>query len=190
MQRRKAFILFTLIVLVAALTRLLPLPENFSPIAAVCLFGAAHFAHRWQAIAIALAAVMFSDIALNNIIHAEYMDGFTVLYDGWMWQYAMYIITVVFGAWLFKNHITATRTLVGVLGASLLFFIGSNFGVWMSGTMYPMDLGGLVSCYAAGIPFLKGTVAGNLFFTVLLFGVYYAVSKSLPQLRPEHITYG
>ena len=59
----------------------------------------------------------------------------------------------------------------GSLAASTLFFLLSNFGVWLAG-WYPMTGAGLLSCYAYAIPFFGYTVAGDLLFTVLLFGSY------------------
>ncbi len=36
--------------------------------------------------------------------------------------------------------------------------------------MYSLDSAGLIQCYIAGLPFLKYTLAGDLFWSVVLFG--------------------
>ena len=58
-----------------------------------------------------------------------------------------------------------------VLTTSLLFFIITNFGVWISGTMYTLDLNGLISCYVMALPFYKGTLLGFVCYSTFLFGV-------------------
>ena len=41
---------------------------------------------------------------------------------------------------------------------------------------------GLMSCYAAGIPFLKGTLLGDLFYSLVLFGGFAIVQYKFPVL--------
>ena len=57
-------------------------------------------------------------------------------------------------------------------GAAVLFFLLSNFEVWLSGhgQTYPRNLPGLVACYIAAIPFGLNMLYGNLLFSALLFG--------------------
>ena len=48
----------------------------------------------------------------------------------------------------------------------------SNFAVWAAWTdMYPRTISGLMACYAAGIPFFRRGVEGDLLFTCLMFGL-------------------
>ncbi|MCC7248139.1 MAG: hypothetical protein IT473_05905, partial [Lysobacter sp.] len=59
-------------ILLAALSRLLPHPPNFSPVEAIALFGGAYFAHRAWAVAVPLIAMLVSDIALGLTMGGEY----------------------------------------------------------------------------------------------------------------------
>jgi hypothetical protein len=59
----------------------------------------------------------------------------------------------------------------------------SNFGVWAAGTMYPKTIEGLMACYVAGIPFLKGTLLGDLFYSGVLFGAFALAQKQFPVLQ-------
>src|SRR5260370_35912344 len=70
-------IVLTGIVLLAALVRLIPHPPNFTPIAAVALFGAAHFRNKWAAFLVPLLALLVSDVALEITTNLG-------LYSGWM----------------------------------------------------------------------------------------------------------
>ena len=70
---------------------------------------------------------------------------------------------------------------MGVLGASLagsvVFFLVSNFGVWMGWKMYPATVGGLIDCYVAALPFFRNTVLGDLAYAGLMFGIYAWVRR-------------
>jgi hypothetical protein len=57
------------------------------------------------------------------------------------------------------------------LASSVSFFLVSNFAVWAAWNMYPKTLSGLVTCYAAGLPFFRRALAGDMLFTALAFGL-------------------
>lgn len=46
--------------------------------------------------------------------------------------------------------------------ASLLFFLMSNFGVWLR--WYPQTLTGFIKCYTLALPFYRNTLIGDLAF--------------------------
>lgn len=177
-----------LIILVVALLRVLHHFPNYSPLGALCLFGAAHFANRKYAYIIPIFAVWLSDLVLNNVIYSEYFTSFSLLYPGFYWQYGSYLLTVVLGQFLFKK-VSVLRVLGGALAASILFFVISNFGVWAGGTMYPKTFNGLVACYVAGIPFIKGTLLGNFIFSGALFGGYYLLQRNFTAFKLPNIVY-
>lgn len=171
-----------LFILVAAFSRIIPHMPNFSPLAAIGLFGAAYFAQKWQAYFIPLFATWISDLFINNVIYGQYYPEFTWFYDGFYWQYGSYVLIVLLGISLFKK-ISLPRIFVGSISASLLFFLISNFGVWATGKMYPPTFEGLISCYAAGIPFIKGTFLGDLFYSGVLFGTFALAQNHFPILK-------
>ena len=168
---RLQFWIVALIIFSIAIVRVIPHFPNYSPLGAICLFGAAHFSQKKYAYLIPILAVWLSDLILNNWVYSAYYPSFTLLYSGFYWQYGSYLLTVVLGQFLFKK-VNLMRVLGGALGASILFFLISNFGVWASGSMYPKTATGLIACYTAGLPFLKGTLVGNLVFSSALFGGY------------------
>ena len=63
-----------------------------------------------------------------------------------------------------------------------LFFIISNFGVWISSSFYSKDIFGLVACYVAAIPFYYGTLSGTIFYSFFLFGLYEFLSRKLSKV--------
>jgi len=78
---------------------------------------------------------------------------------------------------------SALRIGTAAIASSVLFFVVTNFGMWLSSGFYPRTLAGFEACYVAAIPFFQNTVAGDLFYTVLLFGGFRVAELLAPQLR-------
>lgn len=174
-------VLIVLIVL-AAFSRIIPHPFNFSPLGAIGLFGAAHFQKKWQAFFVPLAAIWLSDLFINNILYAQHYAKFTWFYGGFYWIYGTYSLVVLAGFFIFKK-ITLPRIILGSLASTAIFFLVTNFICWPGSSVYPQNFGGLMSCYAAGIPFLKGTLLGDLFYSTALFGLFALAQKNYSALR-------
>lgn len=165
------------LIALAAITRLFPHPHNFTPLAAIALFGAAYFKREWWMLAVPFVALFLSDLFINNVIYSGLNPQFTLITSWWIYA-AFALIMLVGMGWLQK--ITTFRVLGASLSASLLFFLVTNFSVWLESSMYPTSLAGLLSCYTAGIPFLGNTVMGDLFFSAAMFGTYeWAKKRSL-----------
>jgi hypothetical protein len=175
------FAVITSLILLAAASRLLPM-HNFSPLGAIALFGAAHFTKKWQAIAIPLLATWLSDLFINNVIYARFYPTFTWFYDGFYWQYASYILIAVAAFFILKK-MNIKNVLIGALSSTVIFFVVSNFGVWVGSAAYPHNFTGLMACYAAAIPFVNGTLMSDLFYSAVLFGSFALVQKQLPVLQ-------
>jgi len=81
-------------------------------------------------------------------------------------------------AGILTRHLRASRVVVPtVLACSLIFFVTTNFAVWAWSGLYSADLAGLIQCYVIGLPFLKHTVAGDLFWAAVLFGGAWLVQR-------------
>jgi hypothetical protein len=176
------FSLLTALILLCAFSRIIPHIPNFSPLGAIGLFGAAHFSKKWQAFLIPIAATWLSDLFINNVIYAQYYPKFTWFYEGFYWQYGSYLIITLTGLGIL-NKINIPKVLTGTLASTAIFFLVSNFGCWIGSTAYPQNFGGLITCYAAGIPFLKGTLLGDLFYSGVLFGTFALAQYKFPVLR-------
>jgi len=79
--------------------------------------------------------------------------------------------------------VTAPRVLGSALGASVLFFLITNLGCWPGNPSYPQSLEGLGLCYAAGLPYFRGTLMGDLFYSGVLFGAFALAQRRFPALR-------
>jgi len=69
-----------------------------------------------------------------------------------------------------RRYRLSRALLPATLSCSLMFFVTTNFAVWAFGGLYSLDWAGLTACYVAALPFLKYTLAGDLFWTAALFG--------------------
>lgn len=164
------------IIFIAAFSRILPHPYNFSPIVAMGIFGAAFFERKWLAFVVPFFALFLSDLVLNNLVYAHINPSFTLFYKGFYWQYIAYAIII--GAAIFTmKSVTVKNTIGTSLFASILFFVFSNLGVWATSGMYAPNWSGLATCYAAAIPFFPATLIGDLFYCGILFGAYLGVEK-------------
>ena len=150
-------ILITLIV-VAAFSRLIPHPWNFTAVGAMALFAGAHFRQTWVAVLAPLAALLLSDLVFG-------------FYPSIVFVYGAFVLTTLVGRYL-QDKISGRRVAGASLVASILFFALSNFGVWAMDGMYARTFEGLVQCYVMAIPFLFNQVAGDLFYSGVLFGAY------------------
>ena len=91
------------------------------------------------------------------------------------------VVVVVIGIWV-GSRLNAGRIVTAILASSLLFFLITNFGAWLTSGLYPLTAEGLVQAYVAGIPFLQNSLIGNAAFTALLFGGYALLQRRVPAL--------
>ena len=161
-----------ILVLIGALSRLIPHPANFTAIAAVALFGAVKMKDKKQAILIPLAAMLLSD-AVFEVLYRTGVNPFPGFHSGMWYVYGAFLLISLVGFWI-RSSFSIPRLALGTLVASLVFFVVTNFGVWLSGR-YGYTLEGLSACYIAAIPFYRNQVLGDVFFTTFLFGVDYFV---------------
>ncbi len=152
----------------AVVSRLVPHPMNFAPVAALALFGGAYFDRRY-AFVLPFAVLLVSDAFLG-------------FYTGIAWVYGSFFLVGLIGWWL-RGRKSVGATAGATLAGSILFFIVTNFGVWLGGNLYTPDLPGLITCYAAAIPFFRNTLAGDAFYVTLLFGLAELAGRKVPALR-------
>lgn len=149
---------------------------NFAPVAAAALFAGYFFRSAALALCVPLTAMAASDLVIGG-------------YDWPMMAtvYTMLALPVCFRRWLRSawsldpakgSPWRSTAGLVGCsLGASVLFFLVTNFGCWFWFSTYEPTVAGLLHCYAMAVPFFRYTLAGDLTFAVVLFGSYAAVTQ-------------
>lgn len=147
--------------------RFMPHPENVAPIGAFALMGG-FYLNRRLAMVVPVLALALSDLVLNTQV------GYAAFHAPRLLDYAAFLIIGMAGlairdkGWKFQFG--------GALAVPFFFYAVSNFGVWLtglglSGQPYPKTLVGLVECYVAGLPFLRGSMMGDWGFMALFAGV-------------------
>lgn len=172
-MNKSRIIFISVTVLIAALTRFLPHPPNFTPIAAMALFGGAFFSNKYLGFIVPLAAMLMSDIFIgfHNTIWAVYLSFALIAGIGYLLKRKTNVITVLGAS----------------LASSTLFFLITNFAVFLGSSFYPKSLAGLAECYTAAIPFFNNGILGDLVFTTVLFGGFYFAEIRIPAIAEKRI---
>lgn len=172
-------------VLLAAFCRLAPHPPNFTPIAALALFGAALLPNKGLALLLPLTAMLLSDLGLHAISNWRLGSGWMAAGSGFhrdMWfVYATVALITALGFSL-RGRRTVASVGTATLASSLLFFLLTNFGVWAVWEMYPKTGAGLIECYVAAIPFFHWTLLGDVSYATILFGGFALAEQHWPAL--------
>jgi hypothetical protein len=152
-----------LYILLAVAMRLLliPHPWNFTPVTAALLYFGARGSRRQMWLPLIL--LVGADLWLDK--HYSYPFSWDLFFT-WGWYAAILFL----GTALRKN--AKPLPIAGAaLAGSVSFFLISNFGVWAATNIYAKTLAGLMTCYAAGLPFFRRTLEGDLFYTAVMFGL-------------------
>lgn len=187
MKATNKFWVITLMIVIAALSRILPHPYNFTPLVAMALFSGAHFDKKWMAYIMPLLAYLLSDVVIS-VTGAQGFYGISQLF-----VYGGMLLVTALGTTL--RHPKMIKVLGYALTGSAIFWIVSNFGVWVASGIpgnieYEPGLT-LGMTYLRALPFYNqfsnqlflGAFGGDLFYSVVLFGVYALAQKRLPSLR-------
>ena len=156
----------------AALTRLLPHPPNATAVGAIALFAGAQLADRRLAFLVPLVALFLTDLVLG-------------LHQGMAFVYACVAAMVLVGQRL-GDRASVVKLAGASMAGSVLFFVVTNFGVFLFDGLYDKSLAGLVECYVMAIPFFQNGLLGDLFFTGALFGGFELLRRAVPGLSPAH----
>jgi hypothetical protein len=160
----RTLILGSMLILAAAILRILPHPANVTPLAAMALAGGVYLDRRF-AIIVPLLAMVISDAIIG--FHA--MIPFV---------YGSFVLIGIGGLWL-RSHKSVGAVIGGTLASSVLFFVITNFGVWLIGGdwNYPRTWAGLVECYTLAIPFFRNTLVGDFAGVAVLFGSFELAAR-------------
>lgn len=144
------------ILVLGILSRVVLHIPNFSPVYALALFGGVYMDKR---LSLVLPVIL---LMVTDLILGVYPDApFT-----WAAMAAM----AVFG-WMLRDNKKTGRVLIVSALASVVFFVMSNFGVWMMGGLYPATPQGLIDCYVMAVPFFKNTMISTVVYaTILVLG--------------------
>jgi len=148
-------------------------PWDFTPLSASLLFFGAYGSRRQIWFPVAL-------LAGTDVILSKYVYGYPISWDMYV-TWAWYAAIVLLGTKLGRNS-KPVWVLCSALASSVSFFLISNFAAWASYDMYPKTLSGLLSAYAAGLPFFKYRPVGDLLFTAVFFAIPVLIAEGKKKL--------
>lgn len=164
-----------LMILAAALSRLLPHPYNFTPVAAIALFAGAKFENKALAFAVPIAALLLSDLFIGFYGMLEML----VTYSGF--------VAVVCIGFLVKNNQKLLPLSMATFAGAVTFFLITNCSLWINPGLYPANFDGLIQGYVAGLPFFQNTLLSDIFYSVLLFGGFSLAERKYSGLRSYNV---
>ena len=141
-------------------SRFIPHPPNFTSLLALSFYIPAVFGIKF--IPIVVLALLFTDFIIGFHSTIFFTTGSVVLIG-------------IFSKYLNKSILVR---IFGALGGALIFFIITNFGVWLNGS-YGYTFTGLTSCYVLALPFFGYTLISTIMFSVVIETlIYFFTSKS------------
>jgi hypothetical protein len=164
----------------AGLLRLVPHPLNLTPIGALGIFAGARL-RSWHAFALPLFVLAVTDVVVWLLQGRQ----FPLFYAALPFVYGSFLINVLIGRLLARTE-SPVRIGAASLLASVQFFVVTNFGTWLTSALvpgalpsYPPTPSGLLTCYAAGVPFFGSTLSGDLLYCGVLFGLYAVLVRTV-----------
>lgn len=160
-------------------------PLGFSPMESIALFSSRFIRLKWLAYLFPLLLTMSTDSFLNYY----FTRNWNPFYLGFYWQMLAFLMITWLGPrFLCREKYSAI--FLGSFSAATVFFIISNFGVWLSTSLYSFDFQGLISCYRMAFPFYAKDIAATVFFSSVIYFTQshehhhlHGQMKSFPQRR-------
>jgi len=159
----KNIIYFGLIMIVVSLLRFVPHPPNMTPVIAVSILAVTWFKRPVFQFGFPLLIMLLTDmvIGFHSLMPVVYLA----------------IMCAGLTGFILKKRSSFSTILGSGLVSSIIFFVMTNFGVWVLSSMYPKTVLGLMSCYVAAIPFFHNTVIATVGVLFGVFGLNYAVKR-------------
>ena len=176
-QTKSLIVPLLLLIIIASVYRVWEgRPWGFVPQLAMALFGGAVIKDKKLAFILPLVSMLLSDV-LYEVLFRSGLSSIPGFYDGQFVNYVLFAGMTFIGFWM--RNLNVGRIAAGTVIAPTLYFLLSNLDVWLSGGGYnrPRTFSGLLQCYADGLPFYKGYLLGTIFFSIVLFGLYFLFQK-------------
>ena len=159
-QNKKNLQSFFLIFFFLTISRLIPHEPNFTPILSLSILGFLFSTILWVKVLIVLGSMFFSDLIIGT-------------HDFILYVYFSLIILIIFSN--SKNYIYM------IFFGPLIFFIITNFGVWLNSSYYTKNINGLIESFYMAIPFFKNTILSTFFYCILILLTknFYQIHKKI-----------
>lgn len=161
---KKELLIGLILISLGIIFRLMPHPANFTPIIAIGLFSGAFFQSKIFKIIVPLLTMLISDAIIG-------------FYEGVEITYFAILTSVGIGTLLSIQKFHFFQTILASSASSFLFFIITNFAVWVGSGMYEHTWNGLIQCYIMAIPFYQNALIGDILYSIIFFGAFHLYTK-------------
>ena len=136
--------------------------SGFSPVIAIALFSGFIIRQKDTSFFLPLVALFISD-AVIQFMYSQDLFPYPGFYGG-QWKNYLLLLGCVLIGWALKGK-NFSRLAMGAVAGPTIFFLLSNFGMWLGQhATYSKDFSGLMTCFAAGLPFYKNSLIATLVF--------------------------
>lgn len=164
-----------LLMITASIVRWMPHMPNFTPLESLAIFGAAYLTKKQWAYLAPIVLMYVSDFVINNTISRSFftnVEGIVWFSDYMIYNILALLLIVLVSRQLLKK-VTGLSVFYSAVSACIIFYLVTNFGAWLSPlSIHSKELDGLAASYISGLPFLKISLIGTLFFSSFLFGTF------------------
>ncbi|TBR20162.1 MAG: hypothetical protein EPO57_01150 [Chitinophagaceae bacterium] len=175
-QHKSTLLVFALLIIVSALYRVWDgRPMGFAPQIAMALFAGSVIKNKKWAFLFPVLSMLISD-ALYQILYSQGLTTIKGFYGGQWENYLLIAGLTIIGFFIKGNKFSHIG--IGAVAGSVIYFIVSNFLVWISGGLdinnlpYQRSIDGLVICFTVALPFFKWSLLSTFIFSGLFFGSY------------------
>ena len=141
---------------------------NFTATIALIMFTSYLIRDKFQSVLVILVSQIISDLYIG-------------IYSSMFFVYGAYVFIALLSP-IIMNKLSFKSVLVSSLVTPTIFYIVSNFGVWITGSTYPLSLDGLIMCYVASIPFFDETLLSTVVFSVTIYVMMKLIVKEPEKL--------
>ncbi len=163
------FAIISSLIFAGVLSRLAPHPLNMALVTGATIYGATKLTRR-DTLIVPLAIMFVTDAVLG-------------FHTTMLFTWGAFALIAVLAHAVLSGKTTLTRVAATTLSSSVIFFVISNLGVWLTGHMYTLDLAGFVACYVNALPFFQNTLIGDALYTASVFGLGYLSSLNIFHLK-------
>jgi len=149
-----------IVIILAVLLRLVPHVPNFTPVAAMALFGGVYLSKR-LAFIFPLVVMFVSDMFLG-------------FHQSMPYVYIGFFLTVLLG-FAIRQKPSFFKVAGMTFLSAIVFFLITNWGFFLTNSLYPKTFSGQMSAYFMALPFFRNSLLGDFFYTGLFFGSYFFV---------------
>lgn len=152
------------VVVIATVIHLLPRPFGVSSIGATALYAGAFGQKKWAWLVplVPLTLGLLVSGLYNLVVMAFVFGG--------------YALSTLAGRWFLSQDRKLKRFGGAIVSGAVIFFVVSNFSIWLVG-YYPMTTTGLLECFVAGLPYLAQAALADAAYCFVLFGLHSLLER-------------